>query len=213
MIIPSFKEEQKLRRKGHRFIVGIDEAGRGPLAGPVVAAAVIFSPQTFNFYGRSRDWTRLVKSSKKLTARKREELYKIIIKEAVDWKVGIVSEKVVDKINIFQASLLAIERALRKLKSQPDFLLVDGKFTLINYPVNQKAVVRGDEKVFSISAASIIAKVTRDRIMKNLDKKYPVYGFKKHKGYGTRLHFARLNKYGPCQIHRQSFKPVKKLIA
>lgn len=220
MITPTFKEEQKLSKKGCQFIVGLDEAGRGPLAGPVVAAAVIFSPRAIKLYSRKVNsnsgeksfWFKSVRDSKTLTSKKREELYKIIVKEALDWKVGAVSEKMVDKINILQASFLAMKKAVKKLKTRPDFLLIDGKFTLTDYPVNQKAIPQGDQKIFSIAAASIVAKVTRDRVMKNLHKKYPLYSFDKHKGYGTRLHFEMLDRHGPCQIHRKSFKPVKKLI-
>ena len=221
MKLPNLKEEKKLWKKGFKRVVGLDEAGRGPLAGPVVAAAVaidsrIFTNMTTNFTNKhSRRLVvkfvdiRDVRDSKKLTAKKREELYKILIKNpAIEWGIGKVSEKVIDKINIFQATKLAMKKAIAKLKSKPDFLILDGNFK-INSNILQKSIIKADEKVFSCSAASIIAKVTRDRIMERYHKKYPKYGFKKHKGYPTKFHFRMLKKYGPCKIHRKTFWPVK----
>jgi ribonuclease HII len=218
---PNLREEKKLWKKGFKNVAGLDEAGRGPLAGPVVAAAVaidsrIFTNMTTNFTNKhSRRLVvkfvdiRDVRDSKKLTAKKREELYKILIKNpAIEWGIGKVSEKVIDKINIFQATKLAMKKAIAKLKSKPDFLILDGNFK-INSNILQKSIIKADEKVFSCSAASIIAKVTRDRMMERYHKKYPKYGFKKHKGYPTKFHFRMLKKYGPCKIHRKTFWPVK----
>lgn len=179
----------------------LDESGRGPLCGPVVAAAVMikkFPISNFQFSG--------INDSKKLTAKKREEFYKILTKhQQIQWGIGRVSEKVIDKINIFQATKLAMKKAVQKLKKKPNFLILDGKIKL-NLPVPQKSIVKADEKVFSCMAASIIAKVTRDRIMQRYHKKYPSYGFDKHKGYPTKYHRKMLKKYGRCAIHRLSFK-------
>lgn len=241
-MFPTFDEELKLMKKGCRFIAGVDEAGRGPLAGPVVAAAVIISsskyktrnfeqaqnpddrkPKRFN-QSEFNDWDLLrdsnlgckilfkeVKDSKKLPPRKREKLYKIITNNSIiEWGIGVVSEKIIDEINILEASLLAMKIAVDNLKNKPDFILVDGNHLLKEYPASQSAIPKGDEKIFSISAASIIAKVTRDRIILDYHKKFPVYRFDKHKGYGTKLHLEMLKKHGPCPIHRLSFSPVKR---
>jgi len=199
MKYPNFTEENKLWRKGHKLVAGLDEAGRGPLAGPVVAAAVIIL-----------DYKKIkienINDSKKLSKKQREYFYDILTKnKSIKWGIGAVSEKVIDKINILKATKLAMKKAIKNLK--PDFLLVDGNFKL-DLDIAQKSIIKGDEKVFSISAASIIAKVTRDRLMQKYHKKYPEYGFSQHKGYGTKAHFASLQKFGPCKIHRKSFYPV-----
>jgi len=211
---PNLQEEKKLWRRGYERVAGVDEAGRGPLAGPVVASAVLLKS---DFNG--------VKDSKKLTPEQREKLYKILTKHsAVEWGIGRVSERVIDKINILEATKLAMIKAIQNLekksKKEPsslkrssapfwkiDFLILDGNFR-INLPVPQKSIIKGDEKVFSCAAASIIAKVTRDRIMQRYDKKYPIYGFNHHKGYPTRLHRKNLKKHGPCKIHRKTFGSV-----
>ncbi|MBZ9569486.1 ribonuclease HII [Patescibacteria group bacterium] len=207
-MFPNFREEKRLWRKGHKKIAGLDEAGRGALAGPVVAAAVMIRPIR-EIRGRFVK-IREIKDSKKLTPRKREKLYRILINHPqIEWGIGRVSEKVIDKINILEATKLAMEKAVRKLKKRPDFLILDGNLK-INLKIPQKSIKRADEKVFSCSCSSIIAKVYRDRIMRRLHKKYPQYGFDKHKGYPTKYHFKTLKKYGPCKIHRKSFKPVIK---
>ena len=197
---PFFQEERKLWKKGYKRVAGLDEAGRGPLAGPVVAAVIITDFQSF-------DLRRLVlKDSKKLSAKKREEFYKILTKHPqIQWGIGRVSEKVIDRINIFQATKLAMKKAVQKLKKKPNFLILDGKMSL-DLPIPQKSIVKADEKVFSCMAASILAKVWRDRIMKRYHKKYPGYGFDKHKGYPTKYHRKMLKKNGRCAIHRLSFK-------
>jgi ribonuclease HII len=206
MIIPTFKKEKQLQKNGYKFIAGIDEVGRGPLAGPVVACAAVFK----NFNPKKFEGTR---DSKLITLKRREKLYKIFKNsEDINYGIGIVSEKIIDEINILEASLLAMKYAVENLKTKPDFLLLDGKWTLKDYPISQTAIPRGDQNIFSISAASIIAKVTRDKMLIDYDKKYPNYGFAKHKGYGTKFHLEALKKYGPCAIHRRSFNPVKKLI-
>lgn len=213
MRTPYLKEEKKLWQRGYKKVVGLDEAGRGPLAGPVEAAAVKVFPAKIK--SPNVGIKRLLKEardSKKLTPRKREELYKLITKNsAIEWKVARVSEKIIDKINIKNASELAMFRAVKKLKLIPNFLIIDGKFLKNNKLKNikHKLIIKADEKVFSCILASIIAKVTRDRIMQKYHKKYPRYGFDRHKGYPTKYHLKMLRKYRPCKIHRKSFKPVK----
>jgi len=199
---PRLNEERKLWKKGYKRVACLDESGRGPLAAPVVAAAVMINP-------KSKIQNLKIKDSKKLTAKKREELYKILTKNpGIEWGIAKVSERVIDKINILEATKLAMKRAVKKLKGKPVFLILDGKMKL-DLPISQKSIIKADEKVFSCAAASIIAKVSRDRIMLRYHKKYPQYGFDKHKGYPTRHHRKMLKKYGPCKIHRKSFKPLK----
>ncbi len=204
-MFPNLRNEKRLWKKGHKKIAGLDEAGRGPLSGPVTAAAVMIKPICGKFVK-----IREIKDSKKLSPRKREKLYRILINHPqIEWGIGRVSERVIDKINILEATKLAMEKAIRKLKKRPDFLILDGNLK-INLKIPQKSIKRADEKVFSCSCSSIIAKVCRDRIMQRYHKKYPQYGFDKHKGYPTKYHFKTLKKYGPCKIHRKSFKPVMK---
>ena len=204
MIIPDFSREEKLFKKGYKIIAGIDEAGRGSLAGPVVAAAVVFS--------EIKVVEELIKigimDSKVLSAKKRDCLYNIAIEKCRDWAIGIVSERTIDKINVLEASKLAMKRAVENLSVKPDFLLIDGKYTIEDYPASQMAIPHADEFVFSVSVASILAKVARDKILTGLDKKYPEYGFAKHKGYGTEYHMKILKKNGHCEIHRKTFKPI-----
>jgi ribonuclease HII len=192
-------------------VVGLDEAGRGALCGPVVASAVSLIPNSKFLIPKLRD-------SKKLSPKKREEFYKLIVKSPfLEWGIGRVSEKVIDKINIENAAELAMEKALKnlekKMKKKADFLIIDGNH--INSKnikaKTYKLIVKGDEKVFSCAVASILAKVYRDKIMERYDRKFPQYEFKKHKGYGTKFHFKMLKKYGPCKIHRKTFEPVKSL--
>jgi len=219
MKYPSFKEEKKLWRKGYKWVAGLDEAGRGPLAGPVVATAVCF--RIFNFHTRLRGTCsfpifnkftisnfqklKYVRDSKQLSPRRREEIFNILTKHPqIKWGIGRVSEKVIDKINILEATKLAMQKAIKDLNCRPGYLILDGSFK-IKSKIPQKSIIKADEKVFSCAAASIIAKVTRDRIMLNYDKKYPKYGFKKHKGYPTKLHRKKIKKFGPCPIHRKSF--------
>jgi len=205
MIYPNFNEEKKLWKKGSKIVVGLDEAGRGPLAGPVVAGAVFIFKKDFSEIKKIKS----VRDSKKLSGKKRKEVYDILINNPrIKWGIGVVSEKVIDKINIFEANKLAMKKAIKSLKKKPDFLVLDGNFK-IDVPFNQKSIIKADEKVFSCSMASIIAKVTRDRIMERYHKKYPLYKFNRHKGYPTKLHFKLLKKHGPCKIHRKSFGPVR----
>ena len=191
-------------KKGFKCVVGLDEAGRGPLAGPVVAAAVNLNFEIFNLKSILNDPIfKKINDSKKMTAKSREEVYNFLVDhKGVKWGIGIVSEKVIDKINILQATKLAMQKAIKNLEA--DFLLLDGNFK-IDSIVRQKSIIKGDQKVISISAASVIAKVARDRIMEKYHKKYSQYGFGKHKGYGTELHMAMIKKHGACPIHRKSF--------
>jgi len=192
-----FLFEQRAKRNGYVTVCGLDEAGRGPLAGPVVAAAVVLKERKF----RSR-----IDDSKRLSARQRETAFEEILKKA--WVgVGQVEIEVIDRVNIFQASRLAMEEALSKLPVEPDFLLIDGKVPL-KTPHPREMIIHGDARSLSIACASIIAKVTRDRLMLEYDKQFPQYGFRYHKGYGTEKHLAALKRYGPSPIHRQSFRPV-----
>ncbi|MFZ3073719.1 MAG: ribonuclease HII [Minisyncoccales bacterium] len=205
--------EKKYWRAGFEIIIGVDEAGRGPLAGPVAAGAVAL----LGVGGRDNLPRRLfenVDDSKKLSARKREELFEIIVNcEKIIWASALVWPRTIDRINIFEASKLAMARAaadivrgLKNNSAQKLFCLVDGNFP-IKVPYPQKSIVSGDAKVFSISAASIVAKVIRDRVMRRLDKKYPAYGFARHKGYPTKEHLVALRWHGLSPVHRLSFGP------
>ena len=200
-------EEKNLFSLGYKLIASLDEAGRGPLAGPVVAACVVL-PAGFE---AGEEKLKLIADSKILNASRREELFSVISEQFAGVGIGICDNKTIDKINIFQASFLAMKKALGALREKPDFVLLDGGFKIPNYTGEQKNIIKGDSLVFSIAAASIIAKVTRDRLMKKFHEQYPQYGFDRHKGYGTKMHLANLKKYGPCPIHRFSFGPVAKL--
>lgn len=206
MRYPNFKEENKLHKNGYKAVAGIDEAGRGPLAGPVVACAFLFK----NYKLRIKNY-KDIKDSKKLSAKQRKEIYELLKKDpGVEWGIGRAYPKTIDKINILEASKLAMQRAAQNLSdrinlAKPDFLLVDGNFSLkINIP--QKSIIKGDQKVFSVAAASIIAKVTRDKTMVNYCKKYPEYCFDKHKGYPTKQHKRLIKQHGICRLHRKTFK-------
>lgn len=187
--------ENSLYEKGYKYVCGVDEAGRGPLCGPVVAAAVIL-PKDECIEG--------VNDSKKLSEKKREKLYEDITKRAVAYGIGISDVDVIEEINILNATKLAMKKAIENLKIKPDYILIDGN-QMIDIEIDGKTVVSGDSKSESIAAASILAKVTRDRMLIEYDKKYPEYGFAKHKGYGTKLHIEAIGKYGLTNIHRPSF--------
>lgn len=189
--------EPNLYKQGFRFIAGVDEAGRGPLAGPVVAAACLI-PENVHLTG--------IQDSKKLTHEIRKKLFWQIISRTLVG-VGVVNEQEIDRINILQASLLAMRLAVLALSATPDVLLIDGPFK-INLPLEQLPVIGGDEKLVSVGAASIVAKVTRDEMMEAYDLEYPHYGFRFHKGYPTEAHFAALDQHGPCPIHRMTFAPL-----
>jgi len=200
--------EQKFFDLGYDFIGGVDEAGRGPLAGPVVAACVVIDSN----FKIDHDDLALVADSKKLSAKRREKLFGLIKEKVIAVEIGVVDNLIIDKINILQASFLAMRRAIKKLKIEPSYILVDGKFKIPKLEKSQTAIIGGDGKVFCIAAASIIAKVSRDWLMSEIDKAYPQYEFAKHKGYGTKAHFAKIAELGPCPLHRFSFSPIKEMI-
>ena len=187
--------EISAREKGYKFVCGIDEAGRGPLAGPVCAAAVIL-PEGIEIEG--------LNDSKKLTEKKREKLFDIIKEKAVAYAIAFADEKEIDEINILQATFLAMKRAFDALEVKADYALVDGN-RMPKLDSDGETIVSGDALSPSIAAASILAKVTRDRLMVEYDKKYPQYQFAKHKGYGTKVHTEAIKEHGPCDIHRLTF--------
>ena len=194
------RHERKLRARGCVLIAGIDEAGRGPLAGPVVAAAVIL-PERFRH--------QTLNDSKKLSPERREIIYAELTAHAgIRWAVAVVEREEIDRINILRATHLAMRQAVAALATAPDHVLIDG-LPVHPFPIPQTALIGGDALSFSIAAASVIAKVTRDRIMVEMDQRHPGYEFAQHKGYGTELHLARLKQHGPCPIHRRSFLPVQ----
>ena len=203
--MPSFIEEALLEAQGYQRIAGIDEAGRGALAGPVVAAAVIL-PRGIN-----ASWLTRVKDSKQLTPAKREFLFHHIHEAAISIGVGAIPNDLVDKKGIVPATRLAMKLAVDQLSPPPESLLID-YMRLPEVRLPQKGITKGDSLCFSIACASIIAKVTRDQLMVDFDRTYPGYGLAQHKGYGTRQHFACLVKLGPCPIHRQTFRPVKDIV-
>ena len=203
---PGRYEEYALRAQGYPHVCGMDEAGRGALAGPVVAAAVILP------YSEHLPWMDKVRDSKELSPTRREVLASLIRREALAVGVGIVAPQVIDTVNILRATRLAMKQALGKLPHQPDFLLIDG-LTLPLCPVPQRGVIHGDRLCLCIACASIIAKVTRDHIMEQLDVRYPGYGLARHKGYGTREHMRRLQQREGSPIHRFSFAPLRKASA
>ncbi|MBP1718525.1 MAG: ribonuclease [Deltaproteobacteria bacterium] len=188
--------EKEIRAEGFKIVAGLDEAGRGPLAGPVVAAAVVL-PSRIRLPG--------VYDSKRLSAKQREESFSLLQKRASAIGVGIVEAGEIDQLNIHRASLKAMEKAVAALPCFPDFLLIDGLFTL-NLPLPQKAIIKGDQKCLSVAAASIVAKVTRDRMMIAYHQEYPEYNFARHKGYGTKEHLQAIEKYGRCPLHRRTFR-------
>lgn len=188
--------ENKLYSEGLKYIAGIDEAGRGPLAGPVVVGIAIMKPDSF---------IEGVNDSKKISEKKRELLYEQITNEAIDWSVGIVDQNEIDEINILNATKKALHMAITNLKIKPDRILVDALEHIDTCGIPYTSIIKGDAKVYSISAASIIAKVTRDRMMKEYDEIYPKYGFAGHKGYGTAKHIQAIKAYGPCPLHRKTF--------
>lgn len=193
--------EEEIQAQGFRVIAGLDEAGRGPLAGPVVAAAVVLAP-TKKMAG--------IDDSKKLSPKQREKFFSLILQQAAAVGIGIVDAREIDRLNILRASLKAMEQAVQNLPLSPDFLLIDGIHSL-TLPLAQRAIPKGDQRCQSIAAASIVAKVTRDRLMLAYHDEYPQYNFARHKGYGTREHLQAIRQYGCCPLHRQSFKPIYQL--
>ena len=194
------KYEKELYKEGYELIAGTDEAGRGPLCGPVVAAAVIL-PKNYKLEG--------LNDSKQLCEKNRDKYFEIIKNEAISYVIGIVDAKTIDEINIYEASRKAMLEAISKLDVTPDFVLTDAMPLPMD---NSKAIIHGDALSLSIAAASVLAKVTRDEIMYELDKKYPEYGFKSHKGYPTKKHLENIKKYGILDNYRLTYKPVKALM-
>ena len=190
------QHERGLWESGRKYVAGVDEVGRGPLAGPVVAAAVIL-PQDFDVLG--------VDDSKKLSPKKRDELFAVIKERALAWSIGWVSPEKIDEVNILEATKLAMAQAVNGLAAKPDHVLIDGNFTVRALPFPQTAIVKGDANSTSIAAASILAKVTRDRYMEEMALQYPGYAFESNKGYGTKAHYEGLKALGPCPIHRKTF--------
>ena len=192
--------EQNLYDEGNKLICGIDEAGRGPLAGPVIVGAVVMKPDS------KLEW---VNDSKKVTEKRREILYDRIIEESLAWGVGIVSWDEIDDLNILNATkkglTIALKQVVDKLQAKPDIVLVDALREIDTLGIPYQSIIKGDATCYSIACSSIIAKVTRDRIMREYDDAFPEYGFAKHKGYGTKEHIEAIKKYGPCLIHRKSF--------
>jgi len=191
--------ENKGKEQGFFYIAGVDEAGRGPLAGPIVASAVVLYSEVEG-----------IDDSKKLTERKREELFDILMSGEHDIGISVIDNKKIDEIGIQLANICAMSEAVSRLKNKPDLLLVDG-YEIKGFPCPAWKIIKGDQRSVSIGAASIIAKVTRDRIMKVFDKEYPGYGFAKHKGYGTKEHLLAIEKLGPSPIHRLSFAPFSQI--
>ena len=199
--MPDFTYEKAAMESGFKLICGVDEAGRGPLAGPVCAAAVIL-PQDTEIEG--------LNDSKKLSEKKREALYDVIKEKAVAYAIAFGTLEEIEEFNILEATFIAMNRAIEGLQVKPDFALIDGNRVPKGIKIPCETVVKGDAKSSSIAAASILAKVTRDRLLLEYDKEYPQYNFKKHKGYGTKEHTDLILEYGPCPIHRMSF--LKKLL-
>ncbi len=195
------KIEKDLHQKGINYIAGIDEAGRGPLAGPVVVASVIM-PEDSMIEG--------VNDSKKVSEKKREKLYDLIIEEAISYSVAIIGQDEIDNINILNATKKGLTTCVKELDIKPDLIIVDALNKIDTQGIPYQSIIKGDAKCYSIAAASILAKVTRDRIMREWDKVYPQYGFAAHKGYGTAKHIEAIKEYGLCPIHRRSF--TKKFI-
>lgn len=195
------KIDKEFFDKGVKYIAGIDEAGRGPLAGPVVVASVIL-PQDSMIEG--------INDSKKVSEAKREKLYDLIINEAISYGIGIIYQDEIDEINILQATKKGLTEAIKQMEIKPNIIMVDALSGIDTLGIPYKSIIKGDAKCYSIAAASIIAKVTRDRIMREWDKVYPEYGFGSHKGYGTAKHITAIREFGPCPIHRRTF--IKKFI-
>jgi ribonuclease HII len=199
----SLEPENAIRAQGYSLVAGVDEAGRGPLAGPVVAAAAIL-PADFHHP--------ILRDSKKCTACQRDRLFEeLSASDAILWATAIVGPDEIDRINILRATHRAMQLAVEKLSPRPDHVLIDG-LPVPRFPLPQTALVKGDALSFSIAAASIFAKVTRDRLMLDYARDFPAYGFAQHKGYGTALHLSRLREYGPCPLHRRSFLPVQQAL-
>ena len=194
--MPDFSYETDAKSRGYNIVCGVDEAGRGPLAGPVCAAAVIL-PENCIIDG--------LNDSKKLSEKKREALFPVITQKAIAYSIAFASVEEIENFNILNATYLAMNRAVEGLKLKPDIALIDGNRAPLNAPVFCETIIKGDLKSYSVAAASVLAKVSRDRLMLEYDKKYPEYGFAAHKGYGPKAHYEAIEKFGICEIHRRSF--------
>lgn len=212
MKFPTYKNEIQKFGEGFSLLAGCDEVGIAPLAGPVVAATVILDSHSIGKQRSRSKWWYRVRDSKTTDEEERNELVDFIKDHCLDFSVGVVSHETIDEINIHQAAMLAMERSVKGLKKLPEFLFLDGIHKIKNLAVPQQTVVSGDEKILSISAASIVAKVARDKILKELHETFPEYGFDKHKGYGTKLHRSALLKYGVTPVHRMSFTFVQQCL-
>ena len=195
--------EEGIYSQGYQYLAGVDEVGRGPLAGPVVAAAIIL-PQNY--------WVQGLNDSKKMSEKKRNEVFEHLQRDALAYGFGVVSETMIDEINIRQATLLAMKMALEQLEILPDYVLVDGNM-LPDVAFKQEPLIKGDSRSVAIAAASVLAKVTRDRMMIDYNQLYPEYGFDKNKGYGTPVHLDALSQHGMTIIHRRSFEPIRSMCA
>ena len=200
--IDLLKREKELYKEGYELICGCDEAGRGPLCGPVVAGAVIL-PKNYELEG--------LNDSKKLSEKKREKFFEIIKKDAIAYGIGIVDAKTIDEVNIYEASRLAMKKAIDEMKVKPDYVITDA-MPLPGYPIPSEAIIHGDALSITIAAASVLAKVTRDHILYDMDKKHPELELAKHKGYPTKRHLELLKKYGPTKDYRFTYRPVHDLI-
>lgn len=194
--MPDFELERIALSEGYKYVCGVDEAGRGPLAGPVCAAAVIL-PDGLEIEG--------LNDSKKISEKKREQLFDVITEKAIAYSIAFGTVEEIEQVNILNATFLAMNRAIEGLSIKPDFALIDGNRVPKDIKIPCKTVIKGDGKSYSVAAASILAKVTRDRLLLDADKKYPQYGFAKHKGYGTKAHYEAIKQYGICELHRPSF--------
>lgn len=201
MFEDNYKYERELRKSGVKLIAGVDEVGRGPLVGPVVAACVIL-PEKFELEGLT--------DSKKLSEKKREMFYDMIMEQAISIGIGVIDEKVIDEINIYEATKLAMKEAINNLEIKPDHILIDAMPLELDIPTT--SIIKGDLKSITISAASVIAKVTRDRMLDELDIKYPMYGFKSNKGYPTKKHMDAIDEYGIIEEHRRSYAPISNYV-
>lgn len=208
MILPAKTLERNLFKRGYSRVIGVDEVGMGCLAGPVVVCAVEFRP---GFYRRNYKDLSWLRESKSLSPGQRNKFVKSLLKKHIRYQICWSFPKTIDRLNIYQSARRAMKRAIEKLGSKKVIVLVDGPHRIIGIELDQQAIIKGDRKVFAIACASIIAKVYRDKMMIRYGKRYPGYGFEKHKGYGTKYHQAQLVTLGPCEIHRRSFAPVAKL--
>ncbi|MBI2355960.1 MAG: ribonuclease HII [Candidatus Doudnabacteria bacterium] len=212
MKFPTYKHETQKYLEGFKVVAGCDEVGIAPLAGPVVAATVILDSQSIGRQRSKNKWWYRVRDSKTTNEKERTELIEFIKDNCVDFGIGVVSHETIDEINIHQAAMLAMQKSAEQLKVLPDYLFLDGLHRIKRFDFAQEPVVDGDVKILSISAASIIAKVSRDKILAELHEQYPNYGFVKHKGYGTKEHRAALKRFGVTPVHRTSFTFVQQVI-